>query len=270
MEVTPTWTILVPTLGQRGELLCQMLDGLLPQVDAHPGVNVLAYWDNGEVDIAHKKQALLEAVDSDYVSFVDDDDTVSDDYVSSVVEALTSRPDYVGLLLQVYKDGQPFALSHHSLKHGGWLDGGAEYLRRDITCANPMRTAIARTATFIGPPRGQAEDVHWTGQLRGRLKTEVFVNRVLYHYWWVPSQSAWIEPDKQIRPADPDGNPWQPIRVGSPNFAWHPASPLPEGDARGGPAHHRAGTHPDVEHRAPSERVGRDERVGGCRPAGGR
>lgn len=268
--MTPTWTILVPTLGQRHELLCQMLDGLLPQVDAHPGVKVLAYWDNGQVDIATKKQALLDACDTDYLSFIDDDDTVSDDYVAAIADALASDPDYVGLLLQVYKDGEPFALSHHSLRHGGWHDGGAEYLRRDITCANPMRTSIARTAEFTGPPRGHAEDVHWVGQLRGRLHTEVFIDRVLYHYWWVPAHSTWIEPAKQIKPVDPAGRPWQPIAVASPNFAWHPASPLPEGDARGEDAHHRAGSHPDVEHRAPADRVDRDGRVGGCKPTRGR
>src|SRR5678815_4205507 len=110
-----TWTILIPTLGQRSEYLCQLLDGLLPQVAKARGVKVLAYWDNGEVDIAHKKQALLDAADADYVSYVDDDDTVSPDYVSSIVEAMQFRPHMVGLKMQVYKDGRPYALSHHSL-----------------------------------------------------------------------------------------------------------------------------------------------------------
>ena len=61
----PTWTILIATLGQRGEFLCQLLDGLLPQVAAARGaVKVLAYWDNGEADVATKKQALLDAADT--------------------------------------------------------------------------------------------------------------------------------------------------------------------------------------------------------------
>lgn len=261
--VSPTWTILVPTLGQRYESLCQMLDGLLPQVDAQGGrVKILAYWDNGESSLANKKQALLDATDTDYLSFVDDDDTVSDDYVSAIVEALESRPDYVGLKLQVYLDGAPFVLSHHSLSHGGWINEGAEYFRRDITCANPMRTDIARTARFDIVSAGEAEDVPWVTQLRGRLKSEVFVDKVLYHYWWAPSQSAWIQPDRQIRRADADGKPWLPLAVDSPNFAWHPASPLPEGDARGGHAHHRAGAHEDVEHPAPADRVVRYPGVG--------
>lgn len=227
--MSPTWTILVPTLGQRRELLARLLDGLMPQVEsAHGRVDVLAYWDNGEASLATKKQALLEAVDADYLSFVDDDDTVSDDYVSAVVEALQSRPDYVGLKMQVYKNGTRFVLSHHSLRHPGWINTGAPYYRRDITCANPMRTSIARAARFDTVPEGEPEDAFWVSQLRGRLKSEVFIDRVLYHYWWVPDQSTWTDPASQIHTADPDGKPWVPLAVDSPHFAWHPASTFEE------------------------------------------
>lgn len=279
--MSPTWTILVPALGQRGEYLCQMLDGLLPQVEAQHGrVKVLSYWDNGEVSIAAKKQALLDAVDTEYLSFVDDDDTVSKDYVTLVCAALASRPDYVGLKLQVYENGRPFALSHHSLRHGGWFDAIdtprarrealklppelAGYLRRDITCANPMRTDIAQTAKFTVVGYGQAEDRAWVGQLRagGLLRTEVFIDRVIYHYWWIPSMSAWMDPARQISAVDAAGNPWLPPQVDSPHFAWHPASPFPKGDPSGGVARYRPGTHPDVEHLAPARRMGRHGRLG--------
>jgi hypothetical protein len=227
----PTWTILIPTLGQRRELLRRLLDGLMPQVDAAGGrVKVLAYWDNGEVSLAVKKQALVDACDTDYQCFVDDDDTVSDDYVDRILGAIESRPDYVGLKLMVYMNGAPFVLSHHSLRHGRWTNEGESYYRRDITCANPMRTDIARTARFDVVERGQPEDVPWVTQLRGRLKTEVFVDEVLYHYWWVPNQSAWQQPDKKIRRHDRLGQPWQPLAVESPHFAWHVASTITQED----------------------------------------
>ena len=229
--MSPTWTILVPTLGQRRKLLQRMLAGLMPQVERAAGaVRVLAYWNNGENSLADTKQALLDATETDYLSFVDDDDTVSDDYVSAILDALRRGPDYVGLKLQVYENGRPFVLSHHSLSHGGWINEGAPYYRRDITCANPMRTDIAQTARFDVVSRGQAEDVPWVTQLRdgGLLRTEVFIDRVLYHYWWVPSQSAWMAPKSQIRRLDSNGQPWQPLAVDSPHFAWHPASTLTE------------------------------------------
>ena len=73
--MSPTWTILIATIGQRRDLLARLLDGLLPQVDAAAGrVKVLAYWDTGELTrrygsaldaIAHKREKLLEAAKSD-------------------------------------------------------------------------------------------------------------------------------------------------------------------------------------------------------------
>ena len=225
MAVTaPTWTILVATLGQRQDLLRRMLDGLLPQVVAADGrVKVLAYWDNGQASIAAKRQALLDAADSDYVSFVDDDDTVSDDYVSAVLTALRQRRDYIGFKLTVYQDGHRLGTSHHSLRYGGWVNRGGDYFR-DITHINPMRTDIAQAARFDLTVPGQPEDTTWVAQLRGRLVSEVFIPRVLYHYWWVPSQSTWTTPGR-IRTTQPSGYVWQPPAVDSPHFAWHPASP---------------------------------------------
>lgn len=226
--MTPTWTILVPTLGQRRELLRRLLDGLMPQVDAFGGnVKVLAYWDCGETTLAAKKQALVDACSTDYLSFVDDDDTVSDDYVSSIVDALATRPDYVGLKMMVYRDGFEYGLSHHSLAHGDWRDTPEMFLR-DITCANPMRTEVARTADFTSAGPNSPEDKLWVDQLRkgGLLQTEVFVDRVLYHYLWETRQSAWGPNLGRITRVDEQERRWLPLDVDSANFSYHPNSPL--------------------------------------------
>src|SRR6185295_2836415 len=77
---------------------------------------------------------------------------------------------------------------------------------------------------------GEAEDIAWATQLRdgGLLKSEVFIDRVLYHYWWSPTGSTWQLPDTRAFPTAPGGQPWRPLTVASPNFSWHPASDLPD------------------------------------------
>lgn len=227
--MTPTLTILIPTLGQRRELFARLLRGLMPQVDAARGrVKVIAFWDNGETALADKRQALVEAVDTDYLCFVDDDDTVADDYVTSILAALTSRPDMVGLWMMVHRDGKPHRRAELSLVHDSWFNG-PRYYCRDITHENPMRSDIAKAADFRLRTDGP-EDSAWSAQLRGKLTTQVMVDRVLYHYWWVPSQSAWKIRDR-IRPTNPHGRPWPPSPLDSPHFRWHPDSPLPEGES---------------------------------------
>ena len=70
--------------------------------------------------------------------------------------------------------------SSHSLKHGGWIDTpGALY--RDICHKNPLRRDLAIQAPWEGD--GGA-DITWAFALRqlGIVKTEVFIDRELYHY----------------------------------------------------------------------------------------
>lgn len=221
---SPTLSVLIATLGQRGALLARLLDGLMPQVDKQDGrVRVIAYWDNGESHIADKRQALVEATTTDYLCFVDDDDTVTGDYVEEILRALESWPDYVGLWMMVHKDGEPHRRAELSLKHRGWFDG-PEYYCRDITHENPIRTSIAKSVDFRDKPAHEPEDTPWAAKLRGRLKTEAFIDKVLYHYWWIPGQSAWINPRRAIRRTAPDRQPWRPIEVDSQYFSWHPAS----------------------------------------------
>lgn len=225
----PTWSILMATIGQRRNLLARMLGTLLPQVDEAAGrVRVLAYWDSGELAdtcgsalaaIAHKRETLLAAATGEYVCWLDDDDWVTDDYVSSILAALDERPDMVGFRMQVHRDGRPDRIGEMSLQHTGWENRPRLYAR-DITHANPMRTDIARTASFLARGDGP-EDVAWVGQLRagGLLKSEVFIPRVLQHHDWVPARSTWGVPGR-VRTVAPDGRPWERLEVSSPYFSW--------------------------------------------------
>jgi hypothetical protein len=225
----PTLSILIATLGQRRDLLGRLLFGLMPQVKAAGGrVKVVAYWDNGEVDLATKRQALVEACDTEYLCFVDDDDTVTDDYVASVLDALETRPDFVGLWMNVHKDGADHRLADLSLEYDHWYDGPTHYCR-DITHENPVRTEIARRVDFREKDPDEPEDSPWADKLRPLLAgaRQVKIDRVLYHYWWVPGQSAWGKRRIRIGPTDHRGKPWRPLPMRSPHFAWHDASSFP-------------------------------------------
>jgi hypothetical protein len=213
-----TWTILIPTLGQRRDLLARLLDVLMPQLVE--GVDVLACWDNGETALSRKRQALVEAATGEYVCFIDDDDLVKPDYVSSIVAAIKEHPDYVGFLVDVYRDGEFYGAGSHSLEWGGWFTRPDGLMCRDVTHRNPMLKRIALTADFEVTPRGGSEDEPWANQLRGRLQSQVMVPRVLYDLLWVPAQTAWDDPDRKVRPVDAHGRPWARIDVGSDRFAW--------------------------------------------------
>lgn len=217
--MTPTWTILVPTLGERRAVFERLMTGLLPQLEPYGGqVRVLAWHNNGRPSLPEIRQRMVLAAGTDYISFVDDDDLVAPFYVDAIMAALETEPDYVGFQVQCYSDGHPTAVAYHSLEYRRWRNLRGRY-ERDISHINPMRTKIASMADFRRTRRGAPEDRAWVEQLRrgARLKTEVVVPRILYHYLYSTSRehglgSRWENP-KMIRPGERSP-------LASPYFTW--------------------------------------------------
>ncbi len=211
-----TWTILIPTLGERSELFARLLAVVLPQTEPYGGrVRVLGWWSHGTPSIGVIRDALLQRAGTDYVSFVDDDDLVPAYYVDQVMDAIADRPDHVGFQVEYLKEGRSVELIDHSLRHGRWGRNRRVGLFRDITHIDPIRTTLARRASFDLVPAGVAEDEQWVFQVRRHVRTETYIPHVMYHYLWSEKVSAWRRPDL-IRPVG--------VRptVAHPHFSWHP------------------------------------------------
>ncbi len=216
MTAAPTWSILVPTLGERRPLFERLMAGLLPQLDPYAGrVRVVGWHNDGSPSLPKIRQRMVETAGTDYVSFVDDDDLVSPEYVASIVAALETGPDYVGFQVQCYSDGAPIAVAYHSLEFTRWRNLPGRF-ERDISHINPIRTQIARRADFSLTRTGGAEDRAWADQLRRKrlLRTQVVIDRILYHYLYVPNTSRWERP-KTIQPGARSA-------LASPHFSWSP------------------------------------------------
>jgi predicted O-methyltransferase YrrM len=265
---SPTYTILIPTLGERARSFDALMQCLMPQVDAYTGrVKVLAWWNNGAPGLPEIRQCMVEAVTTDYLSFIDDDDMVPEDFVSSIMTALESRPDYVGFQVRYYSGGRDHGSVYHSLQFGEWREEHNPYrLLRDISHVNPMRSDAAKAADFTVVGRGVLEDRPWVDQVRnsGMLKTEVYLERDMYEYWWDRRVTRWRQPNR-IRQVRTRSN------VNSPHFTW-------QDQVHAGMVENREQRIPQPEH---AERSGDrglggqlqaqgvlPERLGGLRPEG--
>lgn len=212
----PTWTILVPTLGERRPLFERLMRGLLPQLDPYQGrVRVVGWFNNGAPALPKIRQRMIEQAETDYVSFVDDDDLVSPFYVDEVVHALNYRRDYVGFQVQCYSDGAPTAVAYHSLEFQKWRNLPGRF-ERDISHINPIRTALARRANFARTREGGAEDRDWAAQLRraGTVRTQVVIPRIMYHYLFTTTGTRWQKP-RAITAGERS-------TVTHPHFTWSP------------------------------------------------
>lgn len=212
----PKWTILVATLGQRGDRLQRLMEQLLPQVDKHDGaVTVSALWNNGERPLSHVRQALVDNAQSEYISFIDDDDMVPEDFVDTIVPLLDGV-DYVGWQMQTYVDGVALKPTFHSLRYDHWWDDSAGYYR-DVSHLNPISTLLARQVDFrrTSPP----EDVAWVDQIRPFVLTEHYVGdgKIMYYYQSSTGDSTW-QPGS-VTPGD-----YARVQFDSPFFSYHPES----------------------------------------------
>ncbi len=215
----PTWTILIPTIPQREHLLLRLLDVLLSQLDEHDGrVRVLAWRNHGEPRLAEIRDTMVDDAGSDYVSFIDDDDIVPEYYVAEFVQALASRPDHVGFRMHYSSSPVDFEIVEHSLRWPKWGRSSEGMLYRDFTHIDPIRTDIARQGRFaLARPR-RAEDRVWVRQIRPRLSSEVFVDKIMYYYEYRAELSSWQDPP------DPGGYYAPRPQVEHPHFRWHPRS----------------------------------------------
>lgn len=221
MKAAPTWSILVPTLGERRPLFERLMAGLLPQVDPYAGrVRVVGWYNNGSPSLPQIRQTMVERASTEYISFVDDDDLVSQDYVAEIVGALDQDPDYVGFQVQCYSDGAPIGVAYHSLEFNRWVNLTGRY-ERDISHLNPIRRRHALRANFAKTRPGGAEDRAWADQLRRAkvLRTQVVIPRILYHYLYSTGKtpgtgSRWQQPRRIVRGRH------ERSTVTSPHFAW--------------------------------------------------
>lgn len=178
---TPDWQILIASVWARTGLLLPLLEHLSAQTAEHQGrVEVLVDRDNGDKPVGVKRTRLLEHATADYVSFVDDDDWVSDDYVHRVTLALTDHPDAVGFRLAYTRDGVPQKPAVHSALFTQWAETPDCY-QRTINHLNPVRRQLA----LLGAPfqDGFGEDHAYATRIAPRLRTEVFLDgEPVYEY----------------------------------------------------------------------------------------
>jgi glycosyl transferase family 2 len=215
--VIPTWTILIATLGQRYLHLDSMLSNLLPQVEEARGeVTVEALWNNGERSLHEVRNDLVDHATAEYLTFVDDDDILPGNYVSTLLPLLDGV-DYVGFRVQAIFDGITMNPTFHSLRYDSWWEDGNGYYR-DISYVNPFRRDIAVANARFRPWGATAEDYDWVTQMRGHLKTEHYVDEVMYIYtprsWDCTWRGVTVPPPGTYRRPEID----------CPYFSWHPAS----------------------------------------------
>lgn len=187
----PILSILIATTRDRRELFKKLYYEFFVQTKDLP-VEVLFEEDNKEISVGAKRQKLLLRAQGEYVCSFDSDDFPYAYYTEEILKALEQKPDCVGFLIQMTTNGTRPQVCCHSLKYKEWKgDGktkidGYDYVR-NVTHFNPCRRDLALQVGFKDLRFG--EDRLYSDAVTKLCKTEVFINKKLFHYRYSNKES---------------------------------------------------------------------------------
>ena len=190
------WSILILTQPSRKDFLVRLLAMLEPQVQKEQSVEIVIRMCDPALALGENRQKMIEGAAGEYVCFVDDDDLVAPDYVGKILPLLDGV-DYIGFRLSLYSDGKPQLPTFHSLKYPKWF-ADLTGLYRDISHVNPIRRELALAVPMSG---ARGEDARWSDAMRAKaiVRTEHFIDEVMYHYYYRSSKTDGGEMHQQYR-----------------------------------------------------------------------
>lgn len=173
-------TILIPTIQGREA----QFDALVDSLNAQGFTNIVHLKDNKEISIGAKRQLLLDKCETDYFVMIDDDDSVAPNYIARISQALLCTPDCVTYLESV--NGNQVAC--HSNVWNAWGNNkeGFTYVRTPFY-KDVLRTDIAKKIGFKDMRYGEDHNFSIRLKQSGLIKTEIFINELMYFYSAPPS-----------------------------------------------------------------------------------
>jgi glycosyltransferase involved in cell wall biosynthesis len=142
-------------------------------------VEILSLVDNRKMKIGRKRNLLVEMSKGEYISFIDDDDWVTDDYVDSILEKVPNGADIITFDLMRYEDGAQDRVCHYTLNIERDYDTPEAYYRLPNHLM-AYRKDVAEKVRY--EESSFREDSNWSSAIRPYLATTSEVNKVLYNY----------------------------------------------------------------------------------------
>ena len=187
------WSILIPTTESRREMTTVLVNILTDQISVNKlygEVEIIYLYDNGEKSIGKKRNELLEVASGEYLCFFDSDDLPSSNYIKLLMEGINKGVDCCSLRGVITWDGDNPEIFEHSVKYNAWKTNDTGYIKyeRFLNHLNVVKSSIAKQIKF--PEVNHGEDRSWSEKLfeSGLIKTEHFIDEVLYHYNYITNK----------------------------------------------------------------------------------
>lgn len=195
-------TVAIPTLTERREIFQPKLEkyySLLKQQNLEQQVEIITYEDNREMTIGEKRNILIDKAKGSMISFVDDDDDISDDYfylitkkiqqnknldaieiICHVINKLDQRYNYY-----VFKGLQNNLTNNLSFKEN--INIRVRY--SEISQLNPIKTSLVKCIKY--PKIPFHEDFVFQKKIKQKIiNVDSILENYIYIYNYNPLTSA--------------------------------------------------------------------------------
>lgn len=173
-------SILIPTIPSRvGGYFPQLVNKLEQQIGDLP-IEIIGLYDNKKQLVGEKRNNLLSISNGLFITFVDDDDQITDDYIYEIHSTIIENRDVDvinynvlcsvnGAIPYLCKYGVEMEYKHIP---GLWTGKSPHNM--------VWRAELAKQCKF--PAKNFGEDSDWAKQACKLAKKEINIDKVLYHY----------------------------------------------------------------------------------------
>lgn len=179
-------SILIPSIPSRFEKAITLYNRLLALI-GDKDIEILMFTDNKKRSIGYKREALKNISQGKYFMFIDDDDDLVS--VDKIYEATIKDVDVIDFNARcLNSDGSPYIVTQrlgNKIEHRS-KNGRYKNMKRPpwMNCAWHNRFK-----QFSFPDINYSEDWEFIRQCLEVAKTEHFIDKVLFHYNFSPSET---------------------------------------------------------------------------------
>jgi hypothetical protein len=190
------WTIGIPSVPARRQLRQSILNQLDKQIKKYDDIEILLLEDNRKRLLGAKRQAIVDIAQGEYISFVDDDDRISEHYIDTIYPLLDGV-DCIGFTGQISIEGGQWQNVYYAKDNN--IQNLANSYLRPSQHLTPMRTELVRQIGYRGH---RHEDSDFARRIKNArlLQTEHKTEEILYYYY-----STTIENREGVWPLDNHG-----------------------------------------------------------------
>ena len=200
------FSILILSIPSRLCILEPLLNKLLKQIGSRDDVEIVSLLDNKSLHIFEKRNELMRICRGSYLTFLDDDDDVSDDYISTILAAISNNPttDVISFNQTCYLSGElakvfcKIGNPHEDVKRDYSLGGKYKDTLRPPYHWCVWKSSLASSEQFRGcysnGDSGQSmEDIDWLKRLYPKVSNSTYLeNDFLHIYRWSPETTESI------------------------------------------------------------------------------